>query len=84
MTQSVNCEIFGLDRFGLVSPPHSGLETIRNQKLPKAITNQRESLEIASAMSAYFGGKTDLARRVIFYGIPDGQDDRTAGSEPVP
>jgi hypothetical protein len=27
-TRSVNCESFGLDRFGLVSPPNPGLETI--------------------------------------------------------
>jgi len=39
MTQSVNCEFFGLDRFGLVSPPYSGLETIRNQTLLGAITD---------------------------------------------
>ncbi len=30
MTQNVNCEVFGLDRFGLVSPPYPDLETIRN------------------------------------------------------
>jgi hypothetical protein len=39
MTQSVNREFFGLDRFGRVSPPDPGLETIRNQTLPKAITD---------------------------------------------
>jgi hypothetical protein len=39
MTQSVNREFFGLDRFGLVSPPYPGLETIRNQTLPRAITD---------------------------------------------
>ncbi len=39
MTQSVHCEFFGLDRFGLVSPPYPGLETIRNQTLPNAITD---------------------------------------------
>jgi len=38
MTQSVNREFFGLDRFGLVSPPYPGLETIRNQTLPGVIT----------------------------------------------
>jgi hypothetical protein len=37
MTQSVNREFLGLDRFGLVSPPNPGLETIRNQTLPMAI-----------------------------------------------
>jgi len=39
MTQSVNCEFVGLDRFGLVSPPYPGLETSRNQTLPRAITD---------------------------------------------
>jgi hypothetical protein len=39
LTQSVNREFFGLDRFGLVSPPNPGLETIRNQTLPTAITD---------------------------------------------
>jgi hypothetical protein len=39
MTQSVNREVFGLDRFGLVSPPNPGLETIRNQTLNRAITD---------------------------------------------
>jgi len=39
LTQSVNREFFGLDWFGLVSPPYPGLETIRNQTLPKAITD---------------------------------------------
>ena len=39
MTQSVNCEIFGLDRNGLVSPSYPSLETIRNQTLPRAITD---------------------------------------------
>jgi hypothetical protein len=39
MTQSVHCEFFGLDRFGLVSPPYLGLKTIRNQTLPRAITD---------------------------------------------
>jgi hypothetical protein len=39
MTRSVNCEFFGLDRFGLVCPPSPGLETIRNQTLPRAITD---------------------------------------------
>jgi hypothetical protein len=57
----VNSEFFGFDRFGLVSPPYPGLETIQNQTLPKAITDQRESLEIASAMSACFGGIQDIA-----------------------
>jgi hypothetical protein len=39
MTQSVNREFFGLDRFGLVSLPYPGLETIRTQTLPGAITD---------------------------------------------
>jgi hypothetical protein len=39
MTQSVNRGFFGLDRFGLVSPSYAGLETIRNQTLPGAITD---------------------------------------------
>ncbi len=39
MTQSVNREFFVLDRFGLVSPPYPGLETIRNQTLTRAITD---------------------------------------------
>jgi len=39
MTQSVNREFFGMYRFDLVSPPYPGLETIRNQTLPKAITD---------------------------------------------
>jgi hypothetical protein len=39
LTQCVNREFFGLDRFGLVDPPYPGLETIRNQTLPKAIAN---------------------------------------------
>jgi hypothetical protein len=43
MTQSVNREFFGLDRFGLFSPPYAGLETIRNQTLPRAITDWRVS-----------------------------------------
>ena len=34
MTQSVNREFFGLDRFSLVSPPYPGLETIRIHTLP--------------------------------------------------
>ena len=34
LTQSVNCEFFGLDRNGLVSPSYPGLETIRYQTLP--------------------------------------------------
>ncbi len=39
MTQSVNREFFDLDRFGLVSLPYPGLETIRNQTLSKAIAD---------------------------------------------
>jgi hypothetical protein len=39
MTQSVNREFFGLDRFGRVRPPDPGLETVRNQTLPGAITD---------------------------------------------
>ncbi len=39
LTQSVNREFFGLDRFGPVNPPYPGLETIRNQTLPRAITD---------------------------------------------
>ncbi len=39
MTQSVNREFFCLDRIGLVSPIYLGLETIRNQTLPEAITD---------------------------------------------
>ena len=39
LTQSVNREFFGMDRFDLVSPPYPGLETIRNQTLPRAITD---------------------------------------------
>jgi len=34
MTQSVNREFLGLDRFGPVSLLYSGLETIRYQTLP--------------------------------------------------
>ncbi len=40
MTQSVNREFFCLDLFGLVSPSDLGLETIRNQTLPRAITDE--------------------------------------------
>jgi hypothetical protein len=54
MTQSVNCESFGLDRNGLVSPPYPGLETIRNQTLPKAITDWRVSPQGGSAPSSCF------------------------------
>jgi hypothetical protein len=39
LTQSVNCEFFGLDRFGLVDLSDGGLETIRNQTLLGAITD---------------------------------------------
>ena len=39
LTQSVNCEFFGWDRFDLVSPPYLGLETVRNQTLPSMITD---------------------------------------------
>jgi hypothetical protein len=39
MTQSVNREFFKLDRLSLVSPSNPGLETIRNQTLPGAITD---------------------------------------------
>jgi hypothetical protein len=38
LTQCVNSEFFGLDLFGLVSRSYLGLETIRNQTLPEAIT----------------------------------------------
>ncbi len=63
MTQSVNCDFFGLDRFGLVSPPDPGLESIRNQTLPRAITDWRVSPQGGSALIAYFGGFQGLARR---------------------
>jgi hypothetical protein len=39
LTQSVYREFRSLDRFGIVSPPYPGLETIRNQTLPGAITD---------------------------------------------
>jgi hypothetical protein len=39
MTQSVTRDFLGLDRFGPVSLLYSGLETIRNQTLPMAITD---------------------------------------------
>jgi hypothetical protein len=39
LTQSVNCEFFGLDRFGLVDLSDGGLEPTRNQTLPKAISD---------------------------------------------
>jgi hypothetical protein len=71
MTQSVNCEFFGLDRFGLSSPPYPGLETIRNQTLPKAITDWRVSPQGGSALSAYFGGFADIARRAAFQWYSD-------------
>ncbi len=53
MTQSVNREFFGLDRFGLVSPPYRGLETIRNQNLPKAITeDETKTASVPSVRAA--------------------------------
>jgi hypothetical protein len=59
-TQSVNREFFGSDRFGLISPPYPGLETIRNQTLPGAITDLRVSPQGGSAPSACFGGIQDI------------------------
>ena len=84
MTQSVNCEFLGLDRFGLVSPSYPGLETIRNQTLPRAITDQRVSPQGDSALSAFFGGLPEIAGRTGFEGIQDGQDGRAAGCAHVP
>jgi hypothetical protein len=71
LTQSVNCEYFGLDQFFLVSPPYPGLETIRNQTLLSSIANWRISPAGGSAVSAYFGGLGDIARRAAFKGDPD-------------
>ena len=71
LTQSVNREYFGLDRFGLISPPYLVLETIRNQTLPRAITDERVSHQGGSAPSAYLVGKTDVARRATLKGISD-------------
>ena len=60
MTQSVNCESFGFDRNGLVSPPNPGLETIRNQTLSRAITDHRASHHGGSNARACFGGFEDV------------------------
>ena len=73
MTQSVNREFFELDRFSLVSPPYSGLETIRNQTLPRAITDLRASHQADPAASAYFGGFPDDARGAAYGGGRGGQ-----------
>jgi hypothetical protein len=69
LTQSVNRKFFGLDRFGLVSPPNPVLETIRNQTLPGPITDKRVSSISGSDMSAYFGGFADVVRMMDFSGF---------------
>ncbi len=65
VTQSVNREFFGLDRFSLVSPSYPGLETIRNQTLHRAITDYRVSPQGGSALSACFGGFAEVYRRSV-------------------
>ncbi len=71
MTQSVNYESFGLDRFGLVSLPYPGLETIRNQTLPRAIIDHRASHHGGSNANAYFGGFQAIGRKPGFRRIRD-------------
>jgi hypothetical protein len=51
MTQSVNWEFLGLDRFDPVSPPYPCREAIQNQTLPKAITDYRVSPHIGVVQS---------------------------------
>ncbi len=60
MTQSVNCEFIGLDRFDLVNLSDGGLNTIRNQTLPGAISDFRVLPQSGSALSAYLGGEEDI------------------------
>ena len=67
LTQSVNCELFGLDRFGLVSRPYLDLETIRNQTLPRAMTCQRVSPQGGFAQGTCFGGV--LARKLAIEAV---------------
>ncbi len=60
LTQSVNREYVGSDRIGLVDPPYPGLETIRNQTLPRTITEKRVSPHGGSDLSVRFSGISDI------------------------